>query len=114
MSYRLEWHGPEVEAHLHDAAADGLADALEHLLGASRARTPIETGRLEQGGTADLDRAALRGTISYPGPYAARQHEELTWRHDPGRTAKFLENPAHEEAAAMRALIAARLRAALT
>jgi hypothetical protein len=110
---RLEWHGPQVEAALHDAAADGLNAALEHLLAASRARAPIEEGTLERSARADIDRAALRGVVSYDTPYAARQHEELTWRHDPGRTAKYLEGPAAEETAALQAVIAAHLRRAL-
>lgn len=114
MSYRLEWNGPQVEAHLHDAAADGINDALEHLLAASRARVPIEETTLERSGATDIDRAALRGVVSYDTPYAARQHEELTWQHDAGRTAKYLEGPAHEERATLEALIAARIRRALT
>jgi hypothetical protein len=110
---RLEWNGPRVEAALHDAGADGLNAALEHLLQASRARAPIEEGTLERSGRADIDRGALRGVVSYDTPYAARQHEELTWRHDPGRTAKFLEGPAAEQSEALRALVAAAIRRAL-
>lgn len=109
---RLEWNAARVDAVVSDAAADGLQDALEHLLGASRARVPIEEATLERSGATDIDRAALRGVVSYDTPYAARQHEELTWRHDPGRTAKYLEGPAAEEADTMQALIAARIRRA--
>lgn len=112
-SHRLDWHGDRIQAHLHGAAADGISDATEHLLGASRARVPIEEGTLERSGAASVDRANLRGVVSYDGPYAIRQHEELTWQHDPGRTAKYLEGPAHEEADVIKALIAARIRRAL-
>lgn len=31
--------------------------------------------------------------VSYNTVYAARQHEELDWEHDPGRQAKYLEEP---------------------
>jgi hypothetical protein len=114
MGARLEWHGPQVEARLREAAGDGLTAAAEHLLGASRARAPIEEGTLERSGAAAVDREALRAVVSYDTPYAARQHEELDWQHDPGRTAKYLEEPAHEEAEAMKALVAAPIRRALT
>lgn len=114
MSARLEWHGPRVEAHLRDAAADGLTDAAEHLLGASRAVVPIEEATLERSGRAQTDRPALRAVVSYDTPYAVIQHEALEFQHDAGRQAKYLEEPAHAEAGAMTALIAARIRRALT
>lgn len=114
MAHRLEWHGPQVEAAVHNSAADGLADALEHLLGASRAVVPIETSFLENTGTTSIDRGALRGVISYDGPYAVIQHEAMEFVHDPGRTAKYLERPAHEQTEALKALIAAAIRRATT
>lgn len=91
-------------------AADGLTDAMEHLLTTSRRRVPIEEGTLERSGRKSVDRGALRGAVGYGGPYARRQHEELTWRHDPGRTAKYLEGPFVSGTAIMLALIAAGVR----
>lgn len=44
---------------------------------------------------------------------AVPQHEHLEWRHDEGRTAKYLEGPALEEADTIHALIAAQMRRAL-
>jgi hypothetical protein len=113
VSSRLDWHGDRVEAALREAAADGIAAATEHLLGASRARVPIEEGTLERSGAATVDRSVPRGVVSYDTPYAVRQHEELDWRHDPGRTAKYLEGPAVEESATMQAIVAAHIRRAL-
>jgi hypothetical protein len=86
----------------------GVTLATEHLLGASRARVPIEEATLERSGKTsqeDTTRGVI-GAVSYDTPYAARQHEELTYRHDPGRTAKYLEGPLLEEAATMAGLIA--------
>jgi hypothetical protein len=51
--------------------------------------------------------------VSYDTVYAVRQHEELTWRHDPGRQAKYLEQPYNTERPTMLALIAAAERRAL-
>lgn len=114
MSARLEWNGDIVDARIHEAAADGLNDAGEHLVGVSRSRAPHEEGILELSGTWSPDREALRGVVSFDTPYAVYQHEVLDLQHDPGRTAKYLEEPAHEEMAAMTELVAARIRRALT
>jgi hypothetical protein len=51
--------------------------------------------------------------VSYDTPYAARQHEELDWRHAPGRQAKYLEQPLNAERATVLDLVAAQMRRAL-
>jgi hypothetical protein len=111
---RMEWFGDEVEARTYEAAADGLGEAMEHLLGVSQAITPIEEGTLVASGKAEVDRGELIGAVSFDGPYAVYQHERLDLRHDPGRQAKYLESPAHAEVPVMSALIAARIREALS
>ncbi len=110
MAHRLTWNGPRVEAAVHDAAADGLEQAAEHLLAASRAVVPIEEGTLERSGRAQVDRGDLRAVVSYDTPYSVIQHEAMEFVHDAGRTAKYLERPAQEEDAVMQELIAAAIR----
>jgi hypothetical protein len=109
----LEWHGEEVNAIADEAMADGLDLFLEHLLGVSKQLVPIEEKTLLDSGDTDIDRGALEGAVYYNTVYARRQHEELTWRHDPGRQAKYLEQPAHAEAPLLNQLVAARLRETL-
>lgn len=111
QSVRMTWHGDLADARARAGAERGVALAVEHLLGASRQRVPLEEGTLERSGVASTD--GLEGAVSYDTVYAVRQHEELTWRHDPGRTAKYLEGPAMEEQGAMLDLIAAQVRRAL-
>lgn len=55
-------------------------------------------------------RVRLEGSISYDTVYARRQHEELTWKHKPGRTAKYLENAMNSEREVMLRLMAVSLR----
>jgi hypothetical protein len=50
----------------------------------------------------------LTAYVSYDTPYAARQHEELDWRHDEGQ-AKYLEGPLTENEAKYQQAIASRL-----
>lgn len=108
---RLTWNSNLASARERAGAARGVALAVEHLLGVSRQRVPIEEGTLERSGVASTD--GLEGAVSYDTVYAARQHEELTWQHDAGRTAKYLEGPALEEQAEMLDIIAAQVRRAL-
>lgn len=108
---RLTWHGNLADARARAGAERGVALAVEHLLGASRQRVPLEEGTLERSGVASTE--GLTGAVSFDTVYAARQHEELTWRHDPGRTAKYLEGPALEEQGAMLDIIGAQVRRAL-
>lgn len=92
-------------------AEKGIAAAVEHLLNASNEHVPHEYGDLQSSGVASTD--GLEGAVSYNTPYAVRQHEELTWRHNDGRTAKYLENAMNSEAETMGGIIADQIRANL-
>lgn len=113
MPVDIEWDGDRVLAELHGLAAEGLTLAAEHLLQVSRTEVPIEEATLERSGVATVDEDDLTAAVSYDTPYAVRQHEELTWRHDAGRKAKYLEDPMNEERDTMLALIARPLQGEL-
>lgn len=109
----ITWHGDEILAELRDASVRGLTLAAEHLLQVSRTEVPIEEGTLERSGVATVDTEARTAAVAYDTPYAARQHEDMTLRHDDGRKAKFLEDPYIAERDSMLELIAAEARRAL-
>lgn len=94
-----------------EGAEKGLADAVEHLLNTSNEHVPHEYGDLQSSGVASTD--GLEGAVSYDTPYAVRQHEELTWRHNDGRTAKYLENAMNSEADTLAQIIGDAIRANL-
>lgn len=110
---KFTWHGDEVKKRERDGRNKGLRAAAEHLLAESQQLVPIEEATLERSGVASVDEAKGVAAVSYDTVYAVRQHEELTWRHDPGRQAKYLEQPYNTEADTMRALIAAQIRRSL-
>ncbi|MFG2976302.1 hypothetical protein ACGFYY_25380 [Streptomyces sp. NPDC048331] len=89
-------------------AEDGLQRALEHLLAESRKIVPLDEGTLER--SSRVIRNGLEGAVVYDTVYAKRQHEELTWKHLPGRKAKYLEGPLNSERAVMLELMAVPLR----
>ncbi|MGW4648042.1 hypothetical protein [Kitasatospora sp. NPDC004289] len=101
-----------VRAELHRAAARGLELGMEHVLTEANKTVPLDESTLERSVVSSTDDIALKGAVSYDTPYAVRQHEELTYRHAPGRRAKWLELAAIEEAPVVLALIAAELRRA--
>jgi hypothetical protein len=91
----------------------GVRLGAEHLLQVSRGRVPIEEATLERSGVVSVDESSVTAAVSYDTPYAVRQHEELGYRHDGGRTAKYLEGPLHEENGTITEIIAAQVRRAL-
>ncbi|MEV5131438.1 hypothetical protein AB0K87_13210 [Streptomyces sp. NPDC053705] len=110
---RLRWNGQAALRGTRAGAVRGLRLAAEHVLAESRKRVPIEEATLERSGVATVDESSLDAAIAYDTPYAVRQHEELNYRHDAGRTAKYLEGPLTEQAPAVAAIIAAQLRRSL-
>ncbi|MEV8431997.1 hypothetical protein ACWHLZ_28075 [Streptomyces chartreusis] len=106
---RMSWQGRRLwTTRGRQMASDGLRRALEHLLAESRKIVPLDEGTLERSGRVDVD--GLNGSVSYDTVYAVRQHEELTWKHLPGRSAKYLEKPMNSERDVMLRLMAVPLR----
>lgn len=107
----LDLHGGEAKVRFRQGGKWGARDAAKHLLAASRAVVPIETGDLYRSG--EVIETDDGHAVGYPLDYAARQHEETTWNHPNGGKAKYLEDPAIEEADALLALLARGIRKAL-
>ena len=69
---------------------------LEHVLDEAKKIVPLEEGTLRRSGKVVM-LGDLNGAVSFDTIYARRQHEELTWKHLPGRSAKYLEIPMNRE-----------------
>jgi hypothetical protein len=103
-----------------NAANHAMVENTESLLGKSMRIVPHDEGMLEGSGSARVQNqevahgmddgqliqtgvappvlpgAIITGEVSYNKPYAARQHEELSYQHKEGRQAKYLETPLKE------------------
>ena len=105
------------DATVKKAAAEGMQDALDHILTEANKTVPHETGALLRSGDTDLDASAFKGTVYYgTGPataYAVRQHEETGWKHNAGRRAKWLEATFKEEYPRIKHYIATKLKAVM-
>lgn len=96
------------------ASSRGLGLAAEHILGVAKEQVPIEEHTLEESGFTSVDgNRRLRAAVSFDTPYAVKQHEDMTARHDSGRNAKYLENAFNSETAAVKEIIAQELRGEL-
>lgn len=103
----LEAYGRDVKAGL----AKGLALAAEHIMAASLRDVPIEEGTLQN--SADTSVNGLSATVSYSTPYAVYVHEDMTARHDAGRSAKFLENAINNQSQQAAEIIARTVKGVL-
>lgn len=109
-TYTVEWNGDQVADEIKRAAAHGLGKWAELVLTESNARVPLDEGMLERSGVASVDGDALEAAISYDTPYAVRQHEDMDFRHAPGREAKYLEKALNETRDTGPELVAAEIR----
>lgn len=74
-----------------DAIEQALREVGEYILEESSRQVPLEVGDLQDSGRVTVDGNTV--AVSYDTPYAVRQHEEMDYRHDAGRKAKYLEDP---------------------
>ena len=111
--FELRFNGAAVQRELRAAAARGLLLAAEHVLTEAQEVVPLDEGYLQSTGTASVDEGTLTAAVSFDGPYAVRQHEELDWRHAPGRQAKYLEQPLNANRGPVQRIIAAQVRRAM-
>jgi hypothetical protein len=98
---------------INKAAGQAVYEAAEHVLTEATKTVPHEEGILSGTGHTDVDRRDLKATVSYDTPYAARQHEEMGYAHNPGRRAKWLELTIKEEEKAIKAHMAKVIKGAI-
>lgn len=113
QNFRLRFDATAATRQMRAGAARGLLLAAEHVLQLSNEVVPLDESELQRSGTASVDEASLTAVVSYDTPYAVRQHEELRWRHAPGRHAKYLENSLNAARPEVAAIIAAQIRRAM-
>lgn len=96
MTVEIKWEGVAAKQRMKRGAGQGVFLAAEHVLGEARQEVPIEDAILSRSGAASVDDAQMVAAVSFDTPYAVKQHEDMTLRHDPGRKAKYLEDPLHD------------------
>lgn len=85
-----------------------------HVLGEAQRLAPVEEGSLRAAGEMEVFEtdAGASIVISFSTAYAARQHEELSYRHPKGGQAKYLETPFKANVNRLEPLVSAAVRAA--
>ncbi|WP_306593858.1 HK97 gp10 family phage protein [Corynebacterium striatum] len=91
----LDWRGEQVADSIHDALVIGVRAGAELVLDEARERAPKDKEFLRNDSKVTQDDTTAVVAFGH-GPakaYAARQHEEVGWKHHDGE-AKYLENAA--------------------
>lgn len=88
----VRWDSSEAKRIARKAGMKAVLESAEAILTESIDETPKDTGTLRRSGTVTEVVIEPKAVISYSTPYAARQHEELDYRHEVGK-AKYLEDP---------------------
>lgn len=94
-------------------AKDGMRLGGEHILQVSNEHVPLLEGTLERSGRVsepELEGDDVIGAVSYDTPYAVVQHEDLTFQHPEGRTAKYLENAVNATQGVVVAIVGQAIR----
>ncbi len=105
-SVEIDWSDDEIIAATSSASFEGLQLAAQHLLQEATAIVPHEEGELERSGDTDDDEDEGVVSVFFDRPYAVIQHEMEDFKHDEGRSWKYLEIPMHTEKETMLELIA--------
>jgi len=90
----------------------GVKEAINLLLKESRKIVPIDKKKLYNSSRAIVRGRGfdtIEGVVEYRTEYALRQHEELNWKHKPGKSAKYLEKPARQNRGRMDEIIRNRM-----
>lgn len=107
----MAWKTRTNNVNIGRSSSRGVNLALEHILTVANNRIPIEEHTLQESG--DTSQEGTKGVVSYESPYAVVQHEDMTLRHDAGRSAKWLENTFNSEAKKAAEIIAREIRGEL-
>lgn len=87
----------QAASRMQTGAKRGLGDWGEHVLDEAVRIVPIEEGTLQNSGTVAQSSDGMTVGVGFgdgaAAPYAVKQHEDFTLRHNGGRQAKYLEIP---------------------
>lgn len=111
----MKWNASRAKAMVLAAGLKAAHDVGEKLLTLSLDQAPHADGQMQQSADVIDSPKERRVYVSYDTPYAVRQHEDMSLRHpdptnpksEPGRKAKFLEDPLNENMNKWRAEITA-------
>ena len=94
----LAWFQAEPD-RIRKGTAQGLYASGVAIMGKAQEIVPLDLGPLRASGTVlppEISGNTISVTLGFGGAaeaYAWRQHEDLTYKHAPGRQAKYLEQP---------------------
>ena len=104
---KTTWNSDPAFQAIRKAAADSLKEEAQVIGDIADDTAPNDEGDMIS--TRTVTRKQLVARITYPSPYAVRQHESRKYRHRNGRRAKWLELTINEQAHLFAGRIAGRI-----
>lgn len=96
MTVKSVWLGDKIKGRVRLAAVGGLLQTARHVKNESQRIVPRKTDDLHNAAYADVDPDTLIAIAGYDVQRdikTIKQHEDLSYRHPQGESAKFLEKP---------------------
>ena len=110
---KLEWNGDEIITEVKARIRAGIMEGANAVATASKELTPVLDGVL-RASTTSIDPVdtgnEIVGGVGNNVIYAARQHEELGWKHPRGGQAKYLETAMTQNEDAVRQTLANHIK----
>lgn len=119
MPQTFKWYGDELLKRKAAAEERALRKGALFLLEEASKTIPFDKGDLEESADTDFTsveihaRAAILGYVSNNPAKTVRQHEDMTYKHDPPRRAKWLELTMKEQAERVFEIMAEEYREAM-
>lgn len=121
-SSELIWNGGRVTAAVARGGAAGVNAALQYLKSRAVPLAPLDQGPLRESATiqpATAERVmvgggvdSVEGALIFDTPYAARQHEELSYQHTDGQ-AHYVTDPLEQDRDILLGIQAKQMRQAI-
>lgn len=95
-SVRGEWYGDKIQGQVRAGVVSALQQTADEVILESRQMAPRDTNELAASAYTGVDPRTLIAIMGYDAARdikSIKQHEDLTYRHPPGESAKFLEKP---------------------
>lgn len=109
-----EWNGGRLTTAMTASGRRGVLRAGERLRALSVPLAPKDQGPLRESATVKgVPGEEPAAYVVFDTPYAAKQHEELDYRHTDGQ-AKYLEEPLNDHARELQGIIAQEIKIGIT
>ena len=97
MKIRMDLDKAFIKKIMTSGGRKGAFAALDYLASVSKDQVPLDQGPLKNSCFVEVSDDGSEGVVGYDTPYAVVQHENMSFSHQRGRKAKYLEDPVYNK-----------------